>query len=39
LVSRSRRYRSTILERTQKTARVVTDDNMVVEWRQPLRYP
>ena len=32
-------YRPSILERTEKTARVVTDDNMVVEWREPLRYP
>jgi len=31
--------RETILERTTKVARVITDDNMVVEWREPLRYP
>jgi len=30
--------RESILERT-KLASVITDDNMVVEWRQPLRYP
>ena len=30
--------RDSILERT-KDATVITDDNMVVEWRQPLRYP
>jgi hypothetical protein len=32
-------YRPTILERTEKVAEVITDDNMVVEWRDPLRYP
>jgi hypothetical protein len=32
-------YRPTILERTQKTARAVTDDNLIVEWRVPIRYP
>ena len=32
-------YRPTILERTSKTASVITDDNMVVEWREPLRWP
>ncbi len=32
-------YRPTILERTGKSASVVTDDNMVVEWREPLRWP
>ena len=31
--------RESILERTSKTASVITDDNMVVEWREPLRYP
>ncbi len=31
--------RETILERTSKVASVITDDNMVVEWREPLRYP
>lgn len=31
--------RETILERTSKTSSVITDDNMVVEWREPLRYP
>lgn len=30
--------RDSILERT-KLATVITDDNMVVEWREPLRYP
>jgi hypothetical protein len=30
--------RDSILERT-KLASVVTDDDMVVEWREPLRYP
>jgi spermidine synthase len=28
-----------ILDRYAKTQTVVTDDNMVVEWRDPLRYP
>jgi predicted membrane-bound spermidine synthase len=28
-----------IVERYDKTQRVVTDDNMVVEWLEPLRYP
>ena len=28
-----------ILERYSKTMTVLTDDNMVVEWRDPLRYP
>jgi spermidine synthase len=32
-------YRPSILERTEKVAKVITDDNMVVEWREPLRYP
>lgn len=32
-------YRPTILERTMKQANVITDDNMVVEWRDPLRWP
>jgi hypothetical protein len=32
-------YRPTILERTSKEASVITDDNMVVEWRDPLRWP
>lgn len=32
-------YRPTILERTRKEGVVITDDNMVVEWREPLRYP
>lgn len=32
-------YRSSILERTSKQATVITDDNMVVEWREPLRWP
>ena len=32
-------YRPTILERTSKTSTVITDDNMVVEWREPLRWP
>lgn len=31
--------RDSILARTSKTASVITDDNMVVEWREPLRYP
>jgi spermidine synthase len=32
-------YRWSVLERYEKTKTVVTDDNMVVEWREPLRYP
>ncbi len=32
-------YRPTILERNSKTSTVITDDNMVVEWREPLRWP
>jgi hypothetical protein len=28
-----------ILDRYEKTHRIVTDDNMVTEWVQPLRYP
>lgn len=32
-------YRPTTLERTRKSAAVITDDNMIVEWREPLRYP
>ena len=31
--------RETIQERTSKTSSVVTDDIMVVEWRESLRYP
>jgi spermidine synthase len=31
--------RWSILERYEKTYRVVTDDDMVTEWREPLRYP
>jgi hypothetical protein len=30
--------RDSILDRT-KDATVITDDNMVTEWREPLRYP
>jgi len=32
-------YRPSIYERTRTQASVITDDNMVVEWRHPLRYP
>ncbi len=32
-------YRPTILDRTSRSATVITDDNMVVEWREPLRWP
>jgi spermidine synthase len=31
--------RESIFERTSKIASVITDDNMVPEWREPLRYP
>ena len=31
--------RESIFDRTSKVAKVITDDNMVVEWREPLRYP
>lgn len=31
--------RESIFDRTSKVATVITDDNMVVEWREPLRYP
>ncbi len=31
-------YRASILERYEKTKRVVTEDNMAVEWDEPLRY-
>ena len=31
--------RESIFERTSKIASVITDDNMVSEWREPLRYP
>lgn len=31
--------RESIFDRTSKVASVITDDNMVVEWREPLRYP
>ncbi|MDB5219740.1 MAG: hypothetical protein JWO86_7667 [Myxococcaceae bacterium] len=31
--------RESIFDRTSKIASVITDDNMVPEWREPLRYP
>jgi hypothetical protein len=31
--------RDSIVTRYAATQRVVTDDNMVTEWREPLRYP
>jgi spermidine synthase len=31
-------FRASILERYEKTRRIVTEDNMVVEWDEPLRY-
>jgi hypothetical protein len=32
-------YRASILERYDKTMTAITDDNMVVEWKDPWRYP
>ena len=31
--------KDSMFERVKKTGTVVTDDNMVIEWEQPLRYP
>jgi hypothetical protein len=32
-------FKDTMLERVAKVGIEVTDDNMVIEWREPLRYP